>query len=125
MLLGTTVAAGGSMDPKFDEELKRKLGQEPLKLYNTYKLLDSKLLPLEQQVPAGYAMVNGSHLKLTMLEPATGENRYKLQAEVAAHDSGRHMTKIDFTSGPKNYFFLGPFRHTAQGALFLVITIKK
>ena len=116
---GDNADAALFIDPQLDVGVRDKLKQGPFKQFNSYKQAGHVVVPLQANKAATQAMKNGSTLTLTLKE-LTGD-RAKLHAQVSGV-AGRRPTDVDFTTGPKQYFFLGPF---GPKALFLVITVRK
>jgi hypothetical protein len=110
---------GGSIDPKLADI--RALTQRPMtNSYNTFKFLDQKTVPLEQQ--SGTAtLVNGATAAINVLE-RVGRGRLKLHLELT-NPNGNDVTKVDFTTGHRNYFIIGPFPYD-NASLFLAVRLK-
>jgi hypothetical protein len=119
VLLGTHSGkdGGGSIDPALSG--LPELTKPPLNRYDTYKLLDRKLVDLVPGQTVTYAVVNGSRLELK-LHDVTGDHRYHMTAIITA---GGKSSRIEVTTDPEGHVFVGGQRYQG-GALFLGITIK-
>ena len=79
VLHATQVDGVGSIDPRIGS--MPQLKKPPFSAYNTYKLLDRKVVPLEKGKAATYALQNGRTLDVTLID-LTGDKRYKVAARI-------------------------------------------
>jgi hypothetical protein len=120
-LHATNSDGGGSIDPRIGNlpQLKRP----PLSAYNTYKLLDRKLLPIEKDKPVADKLVNGRTLQVTLLD-ITADKRFHVRAEIDRPDGGEAFLKLlEVTASANEPLFVGGQAYQG-GTLVLGLTVR-
>ncbi len=118
VLHATQVAGPGSIDPRIGS--MPQLKKPPFSAYNTYKLLDRKVVPLEKGKAATYALQNGRTLDVTLID-LTGDKRYKVAARI--EKDGKDFLKSEVTAATNEPFFVAGQSHQG-GILVLGITLR-
>jgi hypothetical protein len=118
VLHATQVDGAGSIDPRIGS--MPQLKKPPFSAYNTYKLLDRKVVPLEKGKPSTYALQNGRTLDVTLIDVA-GDKRYKVSARI--NKDGKDYLKSEVTAAANEPFFVAGQSHQG-GILVLGITLR-
>jgi hypothetical protein len=118
VLHATQVDGPGSIDPRIGS--MPQLKKPPFSAYNTYKLLDRKVVPLEKGKAATYALQNGRTLDVTLIE-LTSDKRYKVAARI--EKDGKDFLKSEVTAAANEPFFVAGQSHQG-GILVLGITLR-
>jgi hypothetical protein len=110
----------GSIDPAIGNF--PQLRSPPLSAYNTYQLMNRKIL----QLPAGnsgtYTLPNGRVLQVTFVGP-TSDHGFKVKAAINQPGGNAYLKLLELTAKPNDPFFIAG--QTFQGGnLVLVITLR-
>jgi hypothetical protein len=119
VLHATQVDGAGSIDPRVGN--MPQLKKPPFSAYNTYKLLDRQVVPLEKGKPSKYTLQNGRTLEVTLIDLA-GDKRYKVAAHINGKD-GKDFLKSEVTAAANEPFFVAGQSHQG-GILVLGITVR-
>jgi hypothetical protein len=119
-LHATNADGGGSIDPRIGNmpQLKRP----PLSSYNTYKLLDRKVLPLEKDKPVDDKLVNGRTLQVTLLD-ITSDKRFHVQAEINQPEGQAFLKLLEVTASANEPLFVGGQAYDG-GTLVVGLTVR-
>jgi hypothetical protein len=121
LVMHATQAPGeGSIDPRIGD--LPQLKKPPFSAYNTYKLLDSKKLPLKKGEPGEYALVNGRTLQV-LLRDISADKRYSVHTAINQPGGATFLKLLDVTAAPNEPFFVGGQSYQG-GSLVLAITMR-
>lgn len=98
-----------------------QIGEMPPLKYNTYKLLDRKVLPLTKGQASSTQLPTGRTLQVT-LGDITPDKRYKISASISQPDGKAFLKLLEITAEPNKRFFVGGASYQ-NGALVLGIRI--
>jgi hypothetical protein len=119
MVMHATQEATGSIDTRIGS--MPQLTKPPFSAYNTYKLLDRKVVAVERGKPSTYALPNGKSLQLGV--EALPEKQYKVSASVGRGDSGSFLKLLEVKASANEPFFVAGQTYE-KGVLVFVITVK-
>jgi hypothetical protein len=100
-----------------------QLRKPPLSAYNTYRLLDKRLLPLQMGHSATYTMANGRVLQLTFVEP-TADHGFHVKAAINQPGGKAYLKQLELTAKPNEPFFVAGQQYK-DGVLVLAITLRR
>jgi hypothetical protein len=106
-----------------DERLRKlpHLQKKPFSDYDTFKVLDQRVLPLEKGKPATYAMVTGRTLRVTV-SGTTKDGRYSVETAIDQPGSSQYLKLLEVVAAPNEPYFVGGQSY-GGGTLILAITI--
>jgi hypothetical protein len=122
MVLYATMAPGpGSIDPAIGK--MPQLTKPPFSVFNTYRLLDRKVIPLELGKSGPYTLPNGRILQVTFMDP-TPEKRFHIKVAInPPSGNGSYLKLLEVTAEPNDPFFVAgqPYK---DGVLVLGISLR-
>jgi hypothetical protein len=121
MVLHATMVPGpGSIDPAIGK--MPQLQKPPFSVFNTYRLLDKKLIPLEVGKTGPYTLPNGRVLQVTFANPTT-DKRFHIQVAINQPGGNAYLKLLEVTAGANETFFVAgqPYK---DGVLVLGITLR-
>jgi|ERR1700722_19505326 hypothetical protein len=121
MVLHATMAPGpGSIDPAIGR--MPQLQKPPFSVFNTYRLLDKKIIPLEVGKTGPYTLPNGRVLQVTFANP-TLDKRFHIQVAINQPGGHAYLKLLEVTAGANETFFVAgqPYK---GGVLVLGITLR-
>ncbi len=121
VLHATTVDAPPWIDPAIGP--LPQLRKPPLSAYNTYRLLDKRLLPLQMGRSSTYTMANGRVLQLTFVEP-TADHGFHVKAAINQPGGKAYLKQLELTARPNDPFFVAGQEYKG-GVLVLAITLRR
>ncbi len=100
-----------------------QIGDVPPLKYNCYKLLERKLLPLQQGTPSSMPLANGRTFQVAY-NGVTGDKppRYKVAASISKPDGAGFNPLAEIAAEPGKKFHVGGFAYQ-NGSLLLAIRI--
>jgi hypothetical protein len=115
---------GGSIDPRL-RDLPQLTRDQPFVRYNTYRLLDRRSLPLEEQRPVTEPLVNGRTLQVTLVDVVERGTDRRFHIRTAIDDPGKQafLKLLEVTAGVNEPFFVGGQSYDG-GTLFLEIVVR-
>jgi hypothetical protein len=115
--------AGTSIDDALKPLIDPK--REPFNRFNSYKVVDKKVFPFEENKPVTYAIVDGSTLKATLLGVGVEKNekRYHVGAEIDTAKDAPPFLKLEVTAGQNETFFATGQKYQG-GKLLLGMTVR-
>jgi hypothetical protein len=121
MVLHATMAPGpGSIDPAIGK--MPQLQKPPFSVFNTYRLIDKKIIPLEVGRTGPYTLPNGRVLQVTFAHP-TQDKRFHVQVAINQPGGHAYLKLLEVTAGANETFFVAgqPYK---GGVLVLGITLR-
>jgi hypothetical protein len=121
VLYATTVPGPGSIDPAIGK--MPQLTKPPFSVFNTYRLLDKKVISLELGKSGPYTLPNGRILQVTFVEPTT-EKRFHIKVAInQPGGNGSYLKLLEVTAEPNEPFFVAgqPYK---DGVLVLGISLR-
>ncbi len=116
----TKEAGKGSIDERVGK--LPHLGKKPFSDYNTFKLVDRKVLLLEKGKPASHALVTGRTLRVT-LRDVTADKRFSVDAAIDQPGKVEYLKLLEVVAAPNEPFFVGGQSYRG-GTLILAITMR-
>ena len=129
VLHATQDPKGGHIDPQVAK--MPQLTQPPFSAYNSYALIDQKVLPLDQtkasepwkgKPSAPYTLVNGRVLQVTMID-ALPDRRFQVGAEINQPGGQSFLKLLEVKAAANEPFFVAGQSYKG-GILVIGITIK-
>ncbi len=111
---------GGSIDPGIGD--MPQLKKPPFSAYNTYKLLDKKVLPLEKGKPVTHGLITGRTVQVTLLD-VTPDHRFHVGAAINQPGGQAFLKLLEVNAAANEPFFVAGQSYQG-GTLVLGITIK-
>jgi hypothetical protein len=121
MVLHATMRPGpGSIDPAIGK--MPQLQKPPFSVFNTYRLLDKKVVPIDLGRAGSYSLPNGSILQVTFANP-TQDKRFHIQVAINTPGGTAYLKLLEVTASPNETFFVAgqPFK---DGVLVLGLTMR-
>jgi hypothetical protein len=120
VLHATMVPGAGSIDPAIGK--MPQLQKPPFSVFNTYRLLDKKVIPLELGKTGPYTLPNGRVLQVTFANP-TQDKRFHIQVAINQPGGNAYLKLLELTAGANETFFVAgqPYK---DGVLVLGITLR-
>jgi len=121
MVLYATMAPGaGSIDPALGK--MSQLRKPPFSVFNTYRLLDKKVIPIELGRTGPYLLPNGRVLQVTFANP-TQDRRFHVQVAIEQPGGKAYLKLLEVTAGANETFFVAgqPYK---DGILVLGLTMR-
>jgi hypothetical protein len=120
VLHAKTVAGPGFIDPAIGK--MPQLQKPPFSVFNTYRLLDKKVIPLEIGKMGPYSLPNGRVLQVTFANP-TQDKRFHIQVAINQPGGTAYLKLLELTAGPNETFFVAgqPYK---DGILVLGLTMR-
>ncbi len=121
VLYATTVPGPGSIDPAIGK--MPQLTKPPFSVFNTYRLLDKKVVPIELGKSGPYTLPNGRVLQVTFVE-TTAEKRFHIKVAInQPGGNGSYLKLLEVTAEPNDPFFVAgqPYK---DGVLVLGISLR-
>jgi hypothetical protein len=121
MVLHASMVPGpGSIDPAIGR--MPQLQKPPFSVFNTYRLLDKKVIPLEVGKTGPYTLPNGRVLQVTFANP-TQDKRFHIQVAINQPGGNALLKLLEVTAGANETFFVAgqPYNN---GVLVLGITLR-
>jgi hypothetical protein len=124
VILASRTDGGVSIDPQL-RDLPQLTRDQPFVRYNVYRLLDRKLLPLEQGKPSAYPLVNGRTLQVTLVDVTEEKNekRYHVRVEIGEPGKQAFLKLLEVTAGGNDPFFVAGQSYQG-GTLFLGLAVR-
>jgi hypothetical protein len=122
VLFATTVPGPGSIDPAIGK--MPQLTKPPFSVFNTYRLLDRKVIPLDLGKSGPYTLPNGRVLQVTFVD-STPEKRFHIKVAInPPGGSGSYLKLLEVTAEPNDPFFVAgqPYK---DGVLVLGISLRQ
>ncbi len=116
----TQADGGGSIDPGIGD--MPQLKKPPFSAYNTYKLLDKKVLPLEKGKPVTHGLITGRTVQVTLLD-VTPDHRFHVGAAINQPGGQAFLKLLEVNASANEPFFVAGQSYQG-GTLVLGITIK-
>ena len=129
VLHATQDPKGGHIDPQVAK--MPQLTQPPFSAYNSYALLDKKLLPAELMKTADpwkgkptvpYTLVNGRVLQVTVIDQLA-DKRYQVGAEINQPGGQAFLKLLEVKASPNEPFFVAGQSYNG-GILVIGITVR-
>jgi hypothetical protein len=110
----------GSIDPAIGR--MPQLMKPPFSVFNTYHLVDKKIIPLEVGKTGPYTLPNGRVLQVTFANP-TLDKRFHIQVAINQPGGHAYLKLLEVTTGANETFFVAgqPYK---GGVLVLGITLR-
>jgi hypothetical protein len=121
MVLHATMAPGpGSIDPAIGK--MPQLQKPPFSVFNTYRLLDRRVIPIEIGKTGPYSLPNGRVLQVTFASP-TQDKRFHIQLAINQPGGNAFLKLLELTASPNETFFVAgqPYK---DGVLVLGLTMR-
>jgi hypothetical protein len=121
VLYATTVPGPGAIDPAIGK--MPQLTKPPFSVFNTYRLIDKRVIPLELGKSGPYTLPNGRVLQVTFIEP-TPEKRFHIKVAInQPGGNGSYLKLLEVTAEPNDPFFVAgqPYK---DGILVLGISLR-
>jgi len=111
---------GGSIDPAIGR--MPQLQQPPFSVFNTYRLLDKKVIPLDVGKTGPYTLPNGRVLQVTFANP-TQDRRFHIHVAINQPGGNAYLKLLEVTAAANQTFFVAgqPYK---DGILVLGITLR-
>jgi hypothetical protein len=116
----TQTDGGGSIDPSIGD--MPQLKKPPFSAYNTYRLLDKKVLPLEKAKPATHGLITGRTVQVTLLD-VTADHRFHIGAAINQPGGQAFLKLLEVNASANEPFFVAGQSYQG-GTLVLGITIR-
>jgi hypothetical protein len=121
VLYATTVPGPGSIDVAIGK--LPQLTKPPFSVFNTYRLLDKKVIPLELGKSGPYTLPNARVLQVTFVEP-TPERRFHIKVAInQPGGNGSYLKLLEVTAEPNDPFFVAGQQYK-EGVLVLGISLR-
>jgi hypothetical protein len=119
VLLAGQVEGRGSIDPAIGN--LPQLRKPPLSAFNSFHLLDKRILSLPMGRTGAYTLPNGRVLQLTFVEPAP--DGFRVLAAITRPGGNAYLKQLNLTARPNETVFVAgqSFR---GGTLVLAITLR-
>jgi hypothetical protein len=98
------------------------LSKKPFSDYNTFKVVDKRVLPLQKGTPASYALPTGRTLRVT-LKDVTKDKRYAVDSAIDQPGKEEYLKLLEVVAAPNEPFFVGGQSYRG-GTLILAITMR-
>jgi hypothetical protein len=121
VLHGKEVEGRGSIDPAIGH--MPQLRQPPLSAYNSYRLLDKKILTLQMGRSGTYTLANGRVLQVTFVEP-TPDHGFHVKAAINQPGGNAYLKLLELTAKPNEPFFVAGQTYEG-GNIILAITLRR
>jgi hypothetical protein len=119
VLLATEVVGRGSIDPSIGN--LPQLRKPPLSAFNSYHLLDKRMVALPMGRSGAYTMPNGQVLQLTFVEPSA-ERAMRLKVAIN-QPGGAPYAKLQLSPRMNEWFFVaGPPWN--GGTIILAVSLR-
>jgi hypothetical protein len=120
VLLATMVPGPGSIDSAIGK--MPQLQKPPFSVFNTYRLLDRRIIPIELGKTGPYSLPNGRVLQVTFANP-TQDKRFHIQVAINQPGGNAYLKLLEVTAGPNETFFVAgqPYK---DGVLVLGLTLR-
>jgi hypothetical protein len=121
MVLHASMVPGpGSIDPAIGR--MPQLQKPPFSVFNTYRLLDKRIIPLEVGKTGPYTLPNGRVLQVTFANP-TQDRRFHIHVAINQPGGNAYLKLLEVTAGANETFFVAgqPYNN---GILVLGITLR-
>jgi hypothetical protein len=120
VLLATMVPGPGSIDSAIGK--MPQLEKPPFSVFNTYRLLDRRIIPIELGKMGPYPLPNGRVLQVTFANP-TQDKRFHIQVAINQPGGNAYLKLLEVTAGPNETFFVAgqPYK---DGVLVLGLTLR-
>jgi hypothetical protein len=117
VLHATTVPGPGSVPPGMPQ-----LTKPPFSVFNTYKLLDKKIIPLQIGGMGPFTLPNSRVLQVTFVNQ-TQDKRFHIRVAINQPGGNAYLKLLEVTAGPNETFFVAgqPYK---DGVLVLGITLR-
>ncbi len=118
LILHATMTPGpGSVPPGMPQ-----LTKPPFSVFNTYRVLDKKIIPIEVGKTGPYTLPNNRVLQVTFVNP-TPDKRFHIQVAINQPGGNAFLKLLEVTAGPNETFFVAgqPYK---EGILVLGITLR-
>jgi hypothetical protein len=112
--------AGAYIDPLIGN--MPQLSKPPFSAYNSYRLLDSKTLPLEKGKSSTFKLVNNRVLQVTFID-MTDDKRFHVASAINQPGGTAFLKLLEVKAAANETFFVGGQSYKG-GALVLAITMK-
>jgi hypothetical protein len=120
VLYASMMPGPGSIDPAIGK--MPQLRKPPFSVFNTYRLLDRRLIALEIGKTGPYWLPNGRVLQVTFANP-TQDKRFHIQVAINQPGGNAYLKLLEVTAGPNETFFVAgqPYK---DGVLVLGLTLR-
>ncbi len=117
VLHATTVPGPGSVPPGMPQ-----LTKPPFSVFNTYRVLDKKIIPLQVGATGPFTLPNTRVLQVTFVNQ-TPDKRFHIQVAINQPGGNAYLKLLEVTAGPNETFFVAgqPYK---DGVLVLGITLR-
>ena len=106
-----------------DERIKLPhLSKKPFSDYNTFKVIDRRVLPLTKGTAVPYALPTGRTLRVT-LKDITKDKRYAVDTMIDQPGKEEYLKLLEVIAAPNEPFFVGGQTYRG-GTLILAITMR-
>jgi len=117
VLHATTVVGPGSVPPGMPQ-----LTKPPFSVFNTYRVLDKKIIPLQIGNTGPFTLPNTRVLQVTFVNQ-TPDKRFHIRVAINQPEGNAYLKLLEVTAGPNETFFVAgqPYK---GGVLVLGITLR-
>jgi hypothetical protein len=117
VLHATSVPGPGSVPPGMPQ-----LTKPPFSVFNTYKILDKKIIPLQAGGMGPFTLPNSRVLQVTFVNQ-TPEKRFHIRVAINQPGGNAYLKLLEVTAGENETFFVAgqPYK---DGVLVLGITLR-
>jgi hypothetical protein len=117
VLQATMVPGPGSVPPGYPQ-----LTKPPFSVFNTYRVLDKKIIPLQVGGTGPFTLPNTRVLQVTFVNQ-TPDKRFHIRVAINQPGGNAYLKLLEVTAGPNETFFVAGQPYNG-GVLVLGITLR-